>query len=83
MAACRPVRRSGGTSPACLQTHQPVERPGNIGVPLPGVTAKLIPDEDGRCELRIAGPNVLKLTNSGRNWTDGVLYDYLRLELAE
>jgi feruloyl-CoA synthase len=48
------------TSPACLQTHQPVERPGNIGVPLPGVTAKLIPDEDGRCELRIAGPNVLK-----------------------
>jgi feruloyl-CoA synthase len=48
------------TSPAALQTHQPVDRPGNIGVPLPGVTAKLIPDEDGRCELRVAGPNVLK-----------------------
>jgi feruloyl-CoA synthase len=48
------------TAPSALQTHQPVERPGNIGVPLPNVTAKLIPDEDGRCELRIAGPNVLK-----------------------
>jgi feruloyl-CoA synthase len=48
------------TSPACVQTHQPVDRPGNVGVPLPGVTAKLIPDDDGRCELRIAGPNVLK-----------------------
>jgi feruloyl-CoA synthase len=47
------------TAPAALQTHQPVKRPGNIGVPLPRVTAKLIPDEDGRCELRIAGPNVL------------------------
>jgi feruloyl-CoA synthase len=48
------------TAPAALQTHEPVERPGNIGVPLPQVTAKLIPDEDGRCELRVAGPNVLK-----------------------
>jgi feruloyl-CoA synthase len=48
------------TAPSALQTHQPVERPGNIGVPLPNVTAKLIPGEDGRCELRIAGPNVLK-----------------------
>jgi rhamnogalacturonan endolyase len=28
-----------------------------------------------------AGTNVLKLTNTGRNWTEGVLYDYLRLEL--
>jgi rhamnogalacturonan endolyase len=30
-----------------------------------------------------AGTNVLKLTNTGRNWTEGVLYDYLRLELDE
>jgi rhamnogalacturonan endolyase len=28
-----------------------------------------------------AGTNVLKLTNTGRNWTEGVLYDYLRLEV--
>ncbi len=30
-----------------------------------------------------AGTNVLKLTNPGRNWTEGVLYDYLRLEMDE
>lgn len=30
-----------------------------------------------------AGTNVLQLTNTGRNWTEGVLYDYLRLELDE
>jgi rhamnogalacturonan endolyase len=30
-----------------------------------------------------AGTNVIKLTNPGRNWTEGVLYDYLRLELDE
>jgi rhamnogalacturonan endolyase len=28
-----------------------------------------------------AGTNVLKLTNPARNWTEGVLYDYLRLEV--
>ena len=62
-ARCRLMFSGWGmseTAPAALQTHQPVERPGNIGVPLPQVTAKLIPDEDGRCELRVAGPNVLK-----------------------
>jgi feruloyl-CoA synthase len=48
------------TAPSATQTHQPVDRPGNIGVPLPEVTLKLIPDEEGRCELRVKGPNVLK-----------------------
>ena len=48
------------TAPSATQTHQPVDRPGNIGVPLPEVTLKLIPDEEGRCELRLKGPNVFK-----------------------
>jgi rhamnogalacturonan endolyase len=30
-----------------------------------------------------AGTNALKLTNPGRSWTEGVLYDYLRLEVGE
>ena len=30
-----------------------------------------------------AGRNVIQLLNTGRTWTDGVLYDYLRLELDE
>jgi rhamnogalacturonan endolyase len=29
-----------------------------------------------------AGTNVIQLTNLGRNWVEGVLYDYLRLEVA-
>ncbi|MBP7950041.1 MAG: hypothetical protein KA004_10325 [Verrucomicrobiales bacterium] len=29
------------------------------------------------------GGNRISLTNPGRNWTQGILYDYLRLELAE
>ncbi len=29
------------------------------------------------------GENILELTKQARNWTDGVLYDYLRLELNE
>ena len=32
--------------------------------------------------LMKAGTNVIKLTNPGRTWTDGVLYDYLRLEFS-
>jgi hypothetical protein len=30
-----------------------------------------------------AGENVIELTKQARNWTDGVLYDYLRLEVQE
>ena len=47
------------TAPSATQTHQRVERPGNVGVPLPGVTLKLVPDGTGRYELRVAGPNVM------------------------
>ncbi len=47
------------TAPAATQTHQPVSRPGNVGVPLPAVTLKLLPDATGRCELRVKGPNVM------------------------
>ena len=47
------------TAPSATQTHQAVSRPGNIGVPLPGVTLKLVPDATMRFELRVAGPNVM------------------------
>lgn len=46
------------TAPAATQTHQPVGRPGNVGVPLPETVLKLLPDAGGRCELRVKGPNV-------------------------
>lgn len=47
------------TAPACLVVHEPIGRSGVVGVPLPGVTIKLIPDEDQRCEIRVKGPNVM------------------------
>lgn len=46
------------TAPACLMVHEPIGRSGVVGVPLPGVEVKLIPDADGRCEARVRGPNV-------------------------
>src|SRR6202008_59324 len=33
-------------------------RPGIVGVPLPGVEAKLIPYDGSRYELRVRGPNI-------------------------
>jgi feruloyl-CoA synthase len=37
--------------------HFPLDEPGNIGVPLPGVQVKLAP-VGGKLELRVKGPNV-------------------------
>ncbi|MFD1794525.1 feruloyl-CoA synthase [Paracoccus aurantiacus] len=46
------------TAPACVMVHEPIGRSGVIGVPLPGVEVKLIPDDEMRCEIRVKGPNV-------------------------
>jgi feruloyl-CoA synthase len=47
------------TAPSCVMVHEPVGRSGVIGVPLPGVEVKLVPDADMRCEMRVRGPNVM------------------------
>ena len=46
------------TAPACLLQHEPTERSGIVGVPLPGVEVKLIPDAEMRCEVRVKGPTI-------------------------
>jgi len=46
------------TAPACVMQHEPIRRSGVIGIPLPGVEAKLIPDAERRCEIRVRGPNI-------------------------
>jgi feruloyl-CoA synthase len=46
------------TAPLSLATNFPVDRPGIIGVPTPGVEVKLVPRE-GKLELRVRGPNVM------------------------
>ncbi|MFV0243561.1 MAG: feruloyl-CoA synthase [Qingshengfaniella sp.] len=47
------------TAPAVLMLHEPIGRAGVVGVPLPGVEIKLIPDDDLRCEIRVKGPNIM------------------------
>ncbi len=45
------------TAPAVTSAHFPIDRAGVIGIPLPGVTLKMVPDR-GKFELRVKGPNV-------------------------
>ena len=45
------------TAPAVTMVHYAIERPGNIGVPGPGMEVKLAPDGD-KLEIRVKGPNV-------------------------
>ena len=45
------------TAPAVTMVHFPIDRPGNIGVPGPGMEVKLVPVED-KLEIRVKGPNV-------------------------
>jgi feruloyl-CoA synthase len=46
------------TAPAALACNWHSERAGNIGLPLPGVTLKLIPSE-GKLEARLKGDNIM------------------------
>jgi feruloyl-CoA synthase len=45
------------TAPLATAAHFPLERAGNIGVPVPGVEVKLVPS-GRKQELRVRGPNV-------------------------
>jgi feruloyl-CoA synthase len=45
------------TSPLSTSAHYPIERAGNIGVPVPGVELKLVPN-GSKLEVRVRGPNV-------------------------
>ncbi len=45
------------TAPAALACTWDSGRPGNIGLPLPGVSLKLVPNE-GKLEARLGGPHI-------------------------
>ncbi|WP_298821972.1 feruloyl-CoA synthase [uncultured Roseibium sp.] len=47
------------TAPSAMMQQEPAPCSGIVGVPVNGVTLKLLPDEDMRCEVRIKGPNVM------------------------
>jgi feruloyl-CoA synthase len=46
------------TSPLATSAHFPLETAGNIGLPAPGVTLKLVPNGD-KLEVRVQGPSVM------------------------
>jgi feruloyl-CoA synthase len=48
------------TAPAALLQQVPTEGAGTVGVPLPGVTVKLVPDADMRCDVRVSGPSIMQ-----------------------
>ena len=45
------------TAPIATSVHWPLERPGNIGVPVPGVEVRLVPVGE-KLEVRVKGDNV-------------------------
>ena len=45
------------TAPLALASTRDFDRPGNIGVPAPGVELKLVP-KDGKLEARVRGPSI-------------------------
>ena len=47
------------TAPAALLQHEPTDRSGVVGVPLPGVDVKLLP-VDERFEVRVKGPSIFE-----------------------
>lgn len=45
------------TAPAVTSAHFPIDKAGVIGLPVPGVILKMVPNS-GKFELRVKGPNV-------------------------
>ncbi len=48
------------TAPAAMIQQEPTERSGVVGIPMSGIVAKLLPDVDGRFEVRVKGPSVME-----------------------
>lgn len=48
------------TAPALMIQQEPTASSGVIGVPMTGVTTKLIPNDENRFEVRVKGPNIMR-----------------------
>lgn len=48
------------TAPAAMLQHVPAKGAGIVGVPLPGVTVKLVDDGTGRMDVRVKGDTVFE-----------------------
>lgn len=47
------------TTPVLTNVHFPTEKPGNLGLPVPGIEIKFVPCAD-KLEMRVKGPSVFK-----------------------
>ncbi|AVO53206.1 feruloyl-CoA synthase [Ectopseudomonas mendocina] len=47
------------TSPVLTSVHYPIDRPGTIGLPVPGTEIKFVPSGD-KHEMRVRGPSVFR-----------------------
>lgn len=45
------------TAPLCTAVHYPIDQAGIVGLPVPGLEVKLVPN-GGKLEARVRGPNV-------------------------
>ncbi|UOA28469.1 feruloyl-CoA synthase [Pseudosulfitobacter sp. DSM 107133] len=48
------------TAPGALLQQVPTKGAGIVGVPMPGLTVKLVPDADMRCDVRVKGPSIMQ-----------------------
>lgn len=48
------------TAPGCLISHEPAKGAGIVGVPMPGIEVKLVPDADRRCDVRVRGASITR-----------------------
>ncbi len=58
------------TSPLATAAHFPIDRPGVIGVPVPGIELKLVPSA-GKLEVRVRGPHSSPPPRSTRTASTG------------
>ncbi|MEM6371700.1 MAG: AMP-binding protein [Pseudomonadota bacterium] len=58
------------TAPAAFSQHAPAKGAGIVGVPVPGVVAKLLDDGTGRMEVRVKGPTVFSRYHDDAEKTD-------------
>lgn len=47
------------TAPALMIQQEPTASSGVVGIPMTGVTTKLIPTDENRFEVRVKGPNIM------------------------
>ncbi len=64
------------TSPVCTFNPLNRQKPGSIGIPIPGVEVRIAdPDEQGHGEIVVRGPNVMQGYYQKRRDTEDVLKD--------